>query len=81
MDLIDLGLRYLNKIIIMKQEAQVGQHTYMGLDKLKNSSILSLELYIFILLITCVGIRTQNHILGFGFWPRTLIDPRMNKQQ
>ena len=25
MDLIDLGLRYLNKIIIMKQEAQVRQ--------------------------------------------------------
>ena len=46
MDLIDLGLRYLNKIIIMKQEAQVRQHTYMSLDKLKNSSILAIHIYI-----------------------------------
>ena len=47
MDLIDLGLRYLNKIIIMKQEAQVRQHTYIGLDKLKNSSILSRAIHIY----------------------------------
>ena len=63
MDLISLGLKYLNPIIVMAKEVQVRWHKYtyiyMGLDKLKkekkrkkkkNPGLLPLKLHVYILM-------------------------------
>ena len=49
------------------------------LNVTKKKNVLNENIIIFYIVIISVGIKTQDHILGLGIHPRTLIDPRRGR--
>ena len=49
------------------------------LNVTQKKNVLNENIIIFYIVIISVGINTQDHILGLGIHPRTLIDPRRGR--